>query len=670
MPNNDEKIIETNSRLRCSFTDEQKAELAAKLGHGVTENHDISMGKDMDYMLSVIANLSESEAKKILQDAIIFHGEDPNFHQGTLDNIKRLVECDHESMKDDGLLYKMKMEAALIYYHSPYPEVRSVSDPLDDPELPVETFRSYVIGLVWVIIGVGVNQFFAPRQPPVSISTSLLQLLVYPCGQLVERLPDWGFTFRGKRYTINPGPWSYKEQILVTVMFSISGLAYINDQIFVQRLEMFYNNKWAGFGYQFTLLLSTQFLGFGLAGFVRHILIYPANCIWPAVFPTLALNRALLKPEQKELINGWSISRYKAFCISFITMFLYFWLPGYLFQALSTFNWITWISPNNYNLAVITGSITGLGVNPIPTFDWNIIDMSGPLFTPFFSYMNMYVGGLIGFLVLIPAIFYSNMYNTGYLPVNSNRIFTNTGASYDVKKILNHKGIADEALYQAYSPPYYTAGNLVTYGAFFAMYPAIIVDTILRRWNVLYDGFKTMYLAILAKSSLVHGYNDAHSRMMKEYKETPLWWYLAISIAALALAIACVEYYPTETPVWGIFFALGIGFVFLIPIGLLYATTNTLFSLNVFTELIAGYALPGKGIALMIIKAFGLNTNLQAISFIADQKLAHYAKIPPRATFRAQMIATFVSSIVSLGVANWQINNYEGICTPLQAQSK
>jgi hypothetical protein len=72
-------------------------------------------------------------------------------------------------------------------------------------------------------------------------------------------------------------------------------------------------------------------------------------------------------------------------------MFIYFWLPNYLFEVLTFFPWMTWISPNNVNLEVLTGFKNGLGVrpethplthgpsdrtqlfNPWPTFDWNVM---------------------------------------------------------------------------------------------------------------------------------------------------------------------------------------------------------------------------------------------------------------------------------------------------------
>ena len=46
---------------------------------------------------------------------------------------------------------------------------------------------------------------------------------------------------------------------------------------------------------------------------------------------------------------------------------------------------MTWIKPDNQNLAVITGSVGGLGLNPITTFDWNYFSsMLQPLQVPFF----------------------------------------------------------------------------------------------------------------------------------------------------------------------------------------------------------------------------------------------------------------------------------------------
>jgi len=69
----------------------------------------------------------------------------------------------------------------------------------------------------------------------------------------------------------------------------------------------------------------------------------------------------------------------------FTAMFIYFWFPNYILQAMSYFNWITWIAPENVKLAAVAGSVTGLGLNPVPTFDWNqLVAIADPLINPFF----------------------------------------------------------------------------------------------------------------------------------------------------------------------------------------------------------------------------------------------------------------------------------------------
>ena len=63
---------------------------------------------------------------------------------------------------------QVRLEAVLVAYWSPYPEVRAVTFPYDDPTIPVETFRVYLIGIIWTGIGAVINQFFAERQPAIS----------------------------------------------------------------------------------------------------------------------------------------------------------------------------------------------------------------------------------------------------------------------------------------------------------------------------------------------------------------------------------------------------------------------------------------------------------------------------------------------------------------------
>jgi OPT family oligopeptide transporter len=109
-----------------------------------------------------------------------------------------------------------------------------------------------------------------------------------------------------------------------------------------------------------------------------------------------------------------------------------------------------------------------------------------------------------------------------------------------------------------------------------------------------------------------------------------------------------------------------LAFVYTLPLSVIAATTSQQLGLNVITELIIGYALPGRPIAMMLFKTWGHNTMLQAITFISAFKLAHYMKILHRPMFLCQVVATIVAGTVQLGVQSWMFSNIEGLCDPDQ----
>lgn len=55
-----------------------------------------------------------------------------------------------------------------------------------------------------------------------------------------------------------------------------------------------------------------------------------------------------------------------------------------------------------------------------------------------------------------------------------------------------------------------------------------------------------------------------------------------------------------------------------------------------------GYALPGKPIANLLFKIYGRISTVHALSFLADLKLGHYMKIPPRCMYTAQVAIVLI----------------------------
>ncbi|CAG8222240.1 unnamed protein product [Penicillium salamii] len=618
-----------------------------------------------------------SEVMETLRETIREHELDPNFPPEILNSARATLRESPDKLQTShlqALVAQIQAERDLLLNDSPYAEVRAVVDNTDDPSTPVNTFRAWFLGILFTILGTGIDQFFSLRYPGIYLYTVVAQLLAYPCGVFLARvLPTTTFTIMGKSCSFNPGPFNQKEHMLITIMSNVAygglnGTAYVTSIFQVLKLDIFYGMKELAdsAGFQILLTLSTQLIGYGCAGIARRFLVYPPAMMWPKNLAQIALNRALHNDGNSGSVNGWSISRYRFFLYCFGGMFFYFWFPDYIFQAMSYFNWMTWIAPQNVKLAIITGSIGGMGFNPLPTFDWNIVSyIFDPIVTPFFSLLNNVLGmAAIGLLVILP-VYFSNAWNTAYLPINSNDIFDNTGSSYNVSRILTPEFTLDVEAYEAYSPAYLGAANAVLYSAFFAIYLATIVYAALYHKNEIISGFR----AILKWKNAREEYNDVHNRLMRQYKEAPEWWYLAILAVAFIMGCVCCAVYDTGMPIWGIVVGLLLCVLLQVPIGIIMAVTNIEVTNNVIAEFIGGYAVPNNPVANMIFKSYGYIASAQSVQFVADLKLGHYMKVPPRTMFFAQTIATIVAGFVSIGVNAWQLSNISDVCTAHQSAS-
>lgn len=118
-----------------------------------------------------------------------------------------------------------------------------------------------------------------------------------------------------------------------------------------------------------------------------------------------------------------------------------------------------------------------------------------PSFSTFNSAGCMFLTGLI-----ILAVWYSNTWNTGYLPINSNRIYDHFGKLYNVSAILDDRGLLDVEKYKRYSAPYMSAANIMVYGFFFAIYSAVITHVILYHRFEVMMGFKNLWNGLRAPS--------------------------------------------------------------------------------------------------------------------------------------------------------------------------
>lgn len=286
---------------------------------------------------------------------------------------------------------------------------------------------------------------------------------------------------------------------------------------------------------------------------------------------------------------------------------------------------------------------------------------------PFFATITMYISSILGGLIIL-GIYYKNMYNTAYLPINSSAAWTNNATSYDVQAVITDNQL-DEAKYQQYSPPFYTAGYILTVGANFAFYPVYFLYITFNQWTTVSNAYKDFWAGLRRGKGNFEGAMDVHSRVMARYPEVPDWWFLVILLAALVLSIIFLQVFPLDTPVWLTFLLLGINLVFAVPLSLLSATTGTNLGLGSLIQVITGFLLPGNYNAYL----YGQTLGSWALAgygdnMVQDMKLGHYSKIAPRAVFRSQIGTIIITCFVAVGTQDFIMNDVEGLCTADQPQ--
>ncbi|XP_073058093.1 oligopeptide transporter 7-like [Primulina eburnea] len=557
------------------------------------------------------------------------------------------------------LIHKIKPERHSANASSSEEENSSVEQvaltvPLtDDPELPVVTFRLWVLGSLACVALSFLNQFFWYRREPLSITAISAQIAVVPLGHLMAAVLTRRVFFKGRKweFSLNPGPFNVKEHVLITI-FANSGASNPYSIHIVSVVKIFYRQRmtfWVSLG----VVLTTQILGFGWAGLFRRFLVEPATMWWPQNLVQVSLFRAL--HEKEERTKG-GLTRDQFFLTAFICSFAYYVFPGYLFPKLTSVSWLCWIFSSSVLVQQLGSGLHGLGIGAIG-LDWSSISsyLGSPLASPWFATANIAVGYFLCMYIVTPIMYWLDVFKAKTFPIFSDDLFTSTGEKYNVSAIVDSNFHIDLQAYEREGHLYLSTFFAMTYAFSFACLTATIVHVLL---------FHGRDLWLLSKSAFEEKKMDVHTKLMQKYKQVPEWWFICILLVNILATLLICHYYndQLQLPWWGFLLACVIAFSFTLPVGVITATTNQTPGLNVITEYIIGFLYPGYPVANMCFKVYGYISMKQALTFLQDLKLGHYMKIPPRTMFMAQVFGTLISALVHLGTAWWLMDTVPNIC--------
>jgi OPT family oligopeptide transporter len=281
----------------------------------------------------------------------------------------------------------------------------SIIPTTDDVQMPSLTWRAVLIGTIWCLFLGICNSILAFRTNAFWIPSFLATLLSYPMGTFFAAIiPAGTLRILWWDISLNPGPFSIKEHVLITIIANAGGsLAYGIDNVVAQKSSLFMGNDSITFFESLCWVLTTQLIGFGFAGLARRYLVYPKEMIWPGILSTVALFVGFHSNEIGTSTLNTGLSRFKFFWIACGLCFLYTWVPQYFFVALQSISSLCLLGfGEKANFFFSSDNGYGIGVGSI-TFDWYYIG-GNSLTTPFWASINFAISNFFWLILLTKGV--------------------------------------------------------------------------------------------------------------------------------------------------------------------------------------------------------------------------------------------------------------------------
>ena len=408
------------------------------------------------------------------------------------------------------------------------------------------------------IFGSVLQEIFYFKPQTIFVSVVFLCVIAYVLGEFMAFvIPRWGFL----RF-LNPGPFNQKEHAAITIMASAAAQAATSTEALATQ-ELFYGGYPSRAAGVF-VTLSSQLIGFGIAGLLRDVLVYPTKLLWPINLPIATLLESLHRDRSE------TKRRLRVFYIIFGVIFVWEAFPEYMFTVMTGVSVFCLADQNNLVFTNLFGGASGnegLGFLSI-CFDWNYIaGLWSPLWYPLQTLVNQMIG-IIGCYILFMGVYYGNIWRSYDFPFLSQELFNTTSNTtnyvvYNQTLILNDKFEIDHAKLAQEGIPWLT-GSYIAYLITTNM-GLTATFTHMLMWN--FDDIKAGWmwaapsnLKKLLKASTWkfwadqetpdERYNrlqndprlDPHYKLMlrNRYVEVPLWWWAAVALGSWIVGVACL----------------------------------------------------------------------------------------------------------------------------------
>ncbi|WAR63040.1 hypothetical protein PtB15_18B122 [Puccinia triticina] len=525
----------------------------------------------------------------------------------------------------------------------PLPKNENYSDPFDDMAvLTTEiqddsgqrtmTFRSVLTGLLASIFGAAIAEVFMFKPVHFNVDILFLQIICLIMGKFFATIPG--------PHWWNPGSLDTKETVFSVIMAASASAGVLGVEVIASQDVMF--EKSMSLVVSIMTLLSSQLIGYGMAGLLRPILVYPAEITYPGVLPVVALFQSM-SSESKRTVEQMSFFKKTIASIS-----LYEILPTYLAPALSAISiWCLALPKVPAITNLFGGSLPAEGMGLMAfSGDWTLVGSHSPLFVPLLAQMTDWVA-YFGCIIIYSGAYTFNWFNGGHLPFISYSIFDKNGHRYNLTSAVMKNGTGNAAVIEQLGAPSF-ATTFVLSKAFLCMASSA---------SVTIGGYVSLvsYLENRKQIKLRGKISNPcpHREITKKMRDFPAYAYAAILVGATALAfLSCYLADSGLTPE-----ALAVSLLISFVLSL-FLWNSWYPSLYCTLSFFSGILFPGNAIGTMWFTMYGSTSVKQSVLMLKDLKLGTYMHLAPFSVVMAQLIGTitggFVHIFVMLSIVNAQ----------------
>ncbi|KAI0472968.1 OPT oligopeptide transporter protein-domain-containing protein [Xylariaceae sp. FL0804] len=540
------------------------------------------------------------------------------------------------------------------------PEVRRVVSLHDDPSLPTLTFRYFLLSVVFVVPGAFLSQINSFRTTYAPYSVFFVQIAANYVGLWLARvLPNRQVRvpFTTWSFNLNPGPWSIKEHVLVTIT-AASG-ATSNGATTSIAVAQLYFGRIIHPAAAIFFMWSIDATGYAFAALARQVLLYEPAYPW---FQALCQS-ALFETQHRANRNPTPVARrqMKVFWLALLGVTAWQFLPEFVFPMLSSMAFLCWVAPRNGAANFVGSGLGGMGFLNL-SLDWaNVSNYNAgvPLFlSPWWSQVVLFAAFVVNCWVLLPWAKWGRLGTYDHC-LMTNSICLANGSEYPVADLVTDQSTLNQTAYAEYGDLYlgtqYLWSIFFDYASYISAYSwiAFFGATKIR------DGYRKFRARLNNPGQGInHQYTDRLNVLMRSYPEVPLWWYIVLFAVSFVSIMTCVGLDILYIPWWTYLVALATGAAVTVPLSWLYAMSNFQLPIGTFNELLYGVMVQNldnhrNPVGANVYGAIAGDAWYRAQYMLQDQKIGHYTHVPQRAVFFSQVFGITIGIPINYAAMRW-----------------